>query len=154
MNCSLAQSLEIIGEWWTPLILRDAMMGVSRFEQFQARLGIARNVLTQRLDTLVEHGLLERVPYQERPVRHEYRLTPMGRGLWPALQMLRQWGDQWLAPEGPPVETVHETCGHVLEARLACAHCGEQVRGADQSMRHGPGWSVGDTPLVPEPAAS
>ena len=118
MNCSLAQSLEIIGEWWTPLILRDAVMGVSRFEQFQARLGIARNVLTQRLDTLVEHGLMERVPYQERPVRYEYRLTPMGRGLWPALQMLRQWGDQWLAPEGPPVETVHKTCGHVLEARL------------------------------------
>ncbi len=150
MNCSVAQSLEIMGEWWTPLILRDALMGITRFEQFQTRLGVARNVLAQRLDSLVEHGLMERVPYQERPVRHEYLLTPMGRELWPTFQMLRQWGDKWLAPGGAPVETVHDACGHVLQARLECTHCDEPLRGRDQTLRHGPGWVVGDTPLVPE----
>ena len=100
MNCSVAQSLEVIGEWWTPLILRDAFMGVRRFEQFQTRLGIARNVLASRLESLVEHGILEEVQYQDRPVRFEYVLTSKGSELWTVLTMLRQWGDKWLAPAG------------------------------------------------------
>ncbi len=75
MNCSIAQTLEIVGEWWTLLIVRDAMFGVTRFDEFSSRLGIARNVLAQRLDTLVEHGVLKKVPYQDNPVRHDYRLT-------------------------------------------------------------------------------
>ncbi|QGW24641.1 putative HxlR family transcriptional regulator [Dietzia sp. DQ12-45-1b] len=149
MNCSIAQTLEVIGDWWTPLVLRDALMGVRRFEQFQGRLGIARNVLAQRLETLVEHGLMEQVPYQNRPLRHEYVLTDKGRDLWPALQMLRQWGDRWAAPNGAPVEAVHESCGHVLDAHLACGACGERVYGRDLTLRHGPGWSEGDAVIVP-----
>ena len=139
MNCSVAQALEVIGEWWTPLILRDAMMGVTRFDEFQKRLGIARNVLSQRLDGLVENGILETVQYQERPVRHEYRLTAKGADLWQALMVLRQWGDKWLAPGGPPIEVIHQTCGNVTQAVLDCAECGEPLRGRDLHLRHGPG---------------
>ncbi|MEJ9077786.1 helix-turn-helix domain-containing protein [Gordonia malaquae] len=138
MNCSIAQSLEVIGEWWTPLILRDALMGVTRFDEFQSRLGIARNVLSQRLDTLVEHGIFTTVRYQERPVRHEYVLTPKGRDLWRALMMLRQWGDRWYAPDGAPVEVAH-TCGSVVEAELHCSECGERLHARELELRHGPG---------------
>lgn len=137
--CSIAQALEVIGEWWTPLILRDAMMGVTRFEHFQSRLGIARNVLATRLDALVEHGVLEQVQYQERPVRHEYVLTRKGKDLWPVLTMLRQWGDTWYAPDGPPVEMVHSPCGHAAPAELSCSSCGETLRARDLELRHGPG---------------
>jgi DNA-binding HxlR family transcriptional regulator len=139
MHCSIAQSLEVIGEWWTPLILRDALMGVTRFEQFQRRLGIARNVLAQRLERLVARGILEQVQYHERPTRYEYRLTPMGRDLWPVLTLLRQWGDTWLAPGGPPVLNVHTTCGHTATAELICSHCREPLRAADLRLEHGPG---------------
>ncbi|KHL09071.1 DNA-binding HxlR family transcriptional regulator [Mumia flava] len=139
MNCSIAQSLEIVGEWWTPLILRDALMGVRRFEQFQSRLGIARNVLATRLQTLVERGVLEEVPYSDRPVRHEYVLTEMGRELWTVMTMLLQWGDRWLAPDGAPVELVHDTCGEVVHAELMCSGCGEALQRSEVSLRHGPG---------------
>jgi DNA-binding HxlR family transcriptional regulator len=139
MNCSIAQSLEAVGEWWTLLILRDAMMGVTRFDQFQSRLGIARNVLTARLQSLVENGILEEVQYQERPPRFEYVLTAKGGELWTVLTMLRQWGDRWSAPDGAPVEAVHDRCGHVMQARLVCSECGEPLRGAELTLRHGPG---------------
>ncbi len=139
MNCSIAQSLEVIGEWWTPLILRDAFMGVRRFEQFQTRLGIARNVLASRLGSLVEHGILEEVQYQDRPVRFEYVLTSKGAELWTVLTMLRQWGDKWLAPTGAPVEAVHQTCEHVSHATLHCSACGEPLTSNDVTLRHGPG---------------
>lgn len=92
MNCSVAQSLEIVGEWWTLLIIRDAFFGVTRFDAFSERLGIARNVLTQRLETLVEHGVFTKEPYQDKPVRYDYRLTEKGRDLWLVLTALRQWG--------------------------------------------------------------
>ncbi|MBM7520149.1 winged helix-turn-helix transcriptional regulator [Nocardioides nitrophenolicus] len=139
MNCSIAQSLEAVGEWWTLLILRDAMMGVTRFDQFQARLGIARNVLTTRLQSLVDHGILAEVQYQERPPRFEYVLTAKGGELWTVLTMLRQWGDRWSAPAGVPVEAVHDACGHVTRARLVCSECGEPLRGGELTLRHGPG---------------
>ncbi len=159
MNCSIAQSLEVIGEWWTPLIIRDAMMGISRFEQFQNRLGIARNVLSQRLDALVERGVLEQVQYQDRPPRYEYLLTPQGRELWQVLMVLRQWGDKWLAPAGAPVEAVHTRCGHVTRAQLCCDDCGEPLRAKDIHLRHGPGAPDGgilpdDTMSSGEPGTS
>ena len=106
VNCSIAQCLEVIGDWWTMLIVRDALFGVSRFDDFQARLGISRSVLNQRLNHLVRHGVLERVPYQEHPPRYDYRLTPKGRDLWTVATAMRQWGDRWAA-RGPLVETVH-----------------------------------------------
>ena len=96
-NCSIARSLEVLGDRWTILVMRDAFMRVRRFEDFQRNLGIARNVLTDRLGRLVEEGILERVPYSKRPPRHEYRVTEKGRELEPALTALRRWSDQFVA---------------------------------------------------------
>ena len=100
-NCSIARALEVVGERWTLLIVRDAFLGLRRFDEFQERLGIARNVLADRLNRLVDEGILERVRYNERPERFEYRLTRKGRDLVPALVSLRQWGDKYRS-ERPP----------------------------------------------------
>lgn len=97
-SCSVARALEVVGERWTWLIIRDAFLGLTRFGDFQKSLGIARNVLTDRLNRLVDEGILERVPYQDRPPRHDYRLTQKGADLFTALNALRQWGDQYLSP--------------------------------------------------------
>jgi DNA-binding HxlR family transcriptional regulator len=140
MNCSIAQSLEIIGEWWTLLILRDAFLGVSRFEDFQQRLGIARNILATRLDSLVEAGVLERRCYDEARQRHDYKLTAMGRALWPVIVSIRQWGDDWVLGKGnQPVELVHTTCGKKTTAHLACDRCGERIGVRDVRAVAGPG---------------
>ena len=140
MNCAIARSLEVIGEWWTLLILRDCFFGVTRFEDFQQRLGIARNVLATRLDTLVEHGVLERRPYDEARGRYDYVLTAKGRALWPVLVTIRQWGDEWiLGADNAPVELVHTACGARTHAELHCDHCGERLdRRAVRAVR-GPG---------------
>jgi DNA-binding HxlR family transcriptional regulator len=98
-SCSVAQVLEIIGERWTWLIIRDAFLGLTKFLEFEQSLGIARNVLTDRLNRLVEEGIFERVLYQERPARYEYRLTQKGADLFTALNAIRQWGDQYLSPK-------------------------------------------------------
>ena len=102
-NCSVARALEIVGERWTLLIVRDAFLGRRRFDEFQESLGIARNVLTDRLSRLVEEGILERVRYSERPERHEYHLTPKGRDLQIAMAGLRQWGDKYLSEKPPRI---------------------------------------------------
>lgn len=139
MNCSIAQALEIVGEWWTLLIVRDAFLGYSRFDEFEARTGIARNVLADRLDTLVSHGVLKRVPYQEGPVRFDYKLTDKGRDLWPAMAALRQWGDKWSAPEGPPVELVHRECGERVSVVPTCSNCGKELDARAVTPVAGPG---------------
>ncbi|HUA96471.1 MAG TPA: helix-turn-helix domain-containing protein [Acidimicrobiales bacterium] len=139
MHCSVAQCLEVVGEWWSMLILRDVFMGVTRFDQFQERLGISRNILTQRLNHLVEEGVLRKVPYSDSPRRFEYRLTDKGRDLWPVLTTMRQWGDKYAAPEGPPLEIVHKSCGHVAEAALTCSSCGEAMGPRDVRAVSGPG---------------
>jgi DNA-binding HxlR family transcriptional regulator len=102
-NCSIARALEIVGERWTLLIVRDCFLGLRRFEELQQSLGVARNVLTGRLNRLVEEGILERVRYSERPERFEYRLTPKGRDLQIALAGLRQWGDRYLSKKPPRI---------------------------------------------------
>jgi len=102
-DCSVARALEVVGERWTLLIIRDAFLGLRRFDQFQESLGIARNVLTDRLGRLVEEGIFDRVRYSEHPERYEYRLTRKGRDLGIALAGLRQWGDQYLSQEPPRV---------------------------------------------------
>jgi len=128
MNCSIARTLEVVGEWWTMLVVREAFNGVRRFDDFQAHLGIARNVLAARLQGLVDHGILERRLYQERPERFEYRLTEKGVDLYPILISLMGWGDRWATgPEGPPVTLTHKSCGNAPEPVLACSHCGEQL---------------------------
>ena len=139
MNCSVAQCLEVVGEWWSLLIVRDAFLGVRRFDDFQARLGISRNILNQRLTKLVDEGILERVPYQDNPPRSEYRLTQKGRDLWHVLTAMRQWGDRWAAPLGPPLKMHHAACGHVVKAVAVCSHCGEPLDLRSVTVEPGPG---------------
>lgn len=128
MPCSIARTLEVVGEWWSLLVLRDAFKGVRRFDDFQRSLGIARNILTDRLQTLVEQGVLERRRYQERPPRFEYRLTDKGRDLYPVMVALMQWGDRWAADEmGPPMVLTHKACDHDGLPVMVCEHCREQV---------------------------
>src|SRR5262245_55867236 len=138
-NCSIARALEAIGERWTPLILRDAFRGTRRFDDFQGRLGIARNVLSARLSRLCEEGVLGRRRYQDRPPRHEYRLTAKGRDLQPVLLSLLRWGDRHAAPEGPPVLLTHEPDGHDLEPVLVCATCGRPLGPGEVETHRGPG---------------
>jgi DNA-binding HxlR family transcriptional regulator len=139
MTCSVAQCLDTIGEWWTMLLVRDAFMGVRRFDAFQARLGISRNVLTRRLAKLVAAGIFVKRPYQDNPPRYDYLLTDKGRDLWPVLTALRQWGDKHAAPQGPPVEVEHLACGETSELVLTCAHCAARVGPREVRARRGPG---------------
>jgi DNA-binding HxlR family transcriptional regulator len=139
MNCSVAQTLEVVGDWWTMLIVRDCFLGVTRFEAFSERLGIARNILTDRLEHLVEHGVLTRVSYQDRPARYDYRLTDKGRDLWLVLNAMRQWGDRWSAPDGPPVVIEHKACGHPATVTPTCSECGALLDVRSLRLRPGPG---------------
>jgi DNA-binding HxlR family transcriptional regulator len=139
-NCSVARALEVLGDRWTLLVIRDAFAGVRRFDDFQRGLGIARNVLSDRLGRLVEEGVLERRPYQERPERFEYRLTEKGAGLWRALVALMQWGDRYYAPPaGPPRLVRHRECGGQVDEHFACARCGAQLDARDVRLEPGPG---------------
>jgi DNA-binding HxlR family transcriptional regulator len=140
MNCSVAQALEIIGEWWTLLILRDCFLGVRRFEDFVERLGISRNVLATRLETLVNAGLLERRPYDEARSRYDYILTDKGRALWPMMTALRQWGDEWILGAGnEPLLLEHRDHGHRATAQMTCEECGETLDARSVKVISGPG---------------
>ena len=141
MTCSVAQCLDVVGEWWSLLIVRDAFLGVTRFDDFQARLGISRNILSQRLSHLVDREVLRRVEYSEHPPRFEYRLTRKGRDLWHVITAMRQWGDQWAAPGGPPLQIEHKACGHVVTAVPACSYCGEPLDPGTVRAVPGPGAS-------------
>lgn len=139
-NCSIARTLELVGERWTILIVRDAFLGVRRFDDFQRDLGIARNVLQARLERLVEEGIMRRELYQERPPRYEYKLTRKGVDLWPTIVALLQWGDRHAAPEaGPPVELLHKGCGGAVDSRRRCERCGAELEAWDAEARPGPG---------------
>jgi DNA-binding HxlR family transcriptional regulator len=128
LHCSVARTLDVVGERWTLLVLRDAFNGKRRFEEFAQSLPIARNVLTDRLKTLVDRGVLAREPYQQRPERFEYRLTETGRELYPVIIGLLQWGDRHLAgAAGPPLDVFHKDCGGHPEAVVVCPDCGESV---------------------------
>jgi DNA-binding HxlR family transcriptional regulator len=139
MHCSVAQCLEVVGEWWTLLIVRDAFLGVTRFDELQERLGISRNVLNQRLTRLVEGGVLTKAPYSEHPPRFDYRLTERGRDLWPVIDAMRQWGDKHAAPNGPPLRLIHEECGQISEPQLVCSICTEPIGVRDVKAIPGPG---------------
>jgi DNA-binding HxlR family transcriptional regulator len=136
--CSIARSLELIGERWTLLIIRDAFLGVRRFDDFQRSLGVARNVLQGRLERLVEGGILERVRYQERPERFEYRLTEMGIDLWPVVVSLLHWGDKHVAPDGPAMLLEHRDCGGSVNDRRICDACGALLGPRDVRALRGP----------------
>jgi DNA-binding HxlR family transcriptional regulator len=139
MACSIARTLDVIGEPWSPLVLRDVWAGFTRFEQIQADLGISRKVLTERLNHLVEQGVLDRHPYDRRP-RYEYRLTDKGAELVDLLMVMAGWGDRWLAgPAGAPVVYRHHGCGEVSAAGLSCTHCGQPMHATDVDLLPGPG---------------
>lgn len=150
-NCSIARTLEVVGERWTLLIVRDALLGYTRFDQFADRLKIAPNTLTARLNRLVDAGVMERRPYRERPVRHEYVLTDAGRELLPALLALMHWGDRHRAPDGPPAEARHADCGGLLDHVAVCGRCGASVDARAVEWHHGPGSSrpPGPRPVQP-----
>lgn len=139
MACSIARTLDVMGEPWSPLILRDIWVGMSRFEQIQADLGISRKVLTERLNHLVDRGVLERRPYDKRP-RYEYVLTGKGLELMDVLMVMVAWGDKWLAGEaGPPVLYRHHACGEISHVELSCSHCGKPMHANDIDVLPGPG---------------
>src|ERR1019366_7206888 len=153
MECSIAQCLEIVGEWWSMLLVRDAFLGVTRFDALQRRLGISRNILRQRLTWLVEAGFFVREPYSEHPPRYDYRLTDKGRDLWPVLTAMRQWGDHYSAPSGPPPVVTHKGCGSSADAVLGCGSCGERVGPRDVRAAAGPGLTRGQILPIPRPSS-
>jgi DNA-binding HxlR family transcriptional regulator len=136
--CSIARTLEVIGDRWTMLVIRDAFLGLRRFEDFQKSLGVARNVLTDRLNRLVEEGILRRRLYQERPERYEYRLTRKGVDLWPVIMTTMKWGDRYLYPEGKPRLILHKECGGEIDQRLHCSKCGAELGPTDIYVEAGP----------------
>ena len=125
--CPVASSLEVVGERWTLLVIRDIFLGIRRFEDIQRDLGVARNVLQDRLEGLVEHGIVVKRPYQDRPVRCEYRLTEKGADLWPVLVALLQWGDRHAIAGERPMILCHRGCGGELDDRRRCTVCGADV---------------------------
>lgn len=151
-NCSIANALELLGERWTLLILREVLLGRTRFVDIRSHVGLAPNILSDRLGTLVEHGLLERRRYSEHPESYEYLPTRKGADVGPVLVALMQWGDRYAPPPGgPPRVHVHTACGHDAHPRLTCAHCGEAIAGGELKVRPGPGANAGQRaePLLP-----
>jgi DNA-binding HxlR family transcriptional regulator len=131
MDCSIARTLDAIGDRWSLLIIRDAFYGVRRFDDFQKGLGVARNVLTDRLQKLVDRGVLERRQYEERPPRFEYRLTESGRDLVGVVLVMMRWGDRWTTDGDAPVTIIHTSCSHATQPLVACSECGEELHLGD-----------------------
>jgi DNA-binding HxlR family transcriptional regulator len=138
--CSVARTLSVIGDRWTLLVIRNAFLGMRRYEQFHANLGMTRHVLADRLSRLVDAEILAKEQYQQRPPRYEYRLTEKGRDLHPILMMLTAWGDKWMAQEqGAPLLFKHTVCGHIFTPTLACSECDAEVLVDDVAPIIGPG---------------
>jgi DNA-binding HxlR family transcriptional regulator len=138
--CSIARALELIGERWSILILRNALFaGSTRYGEFQRSLGVATNVLQDRLDGFIEAGIMERHRYSEQPELYEYLLTEKGRDFAPALIALTQWGDKWAAPEGPPIRYRHATCGSPVTVEMRCDACGDLDDARAVQAHPGPG---------------
>jgi len=140
-NCAIARSSGVLGERWVWVLLRQAFNGARRFEDFQRGVGLARNVLVDKLNTLVEHGILERRRYSEHTSRelHEYRLTEKGLELFPIYAALMDWGNRWTGLPAPPVELLHKPCGARITARVVCSNCGEDLDAHDTEPVVGPG---------------
>ncbi|MED7931502.1 helix-turn-helix domain-containing protein [Nonomuraea sp. LP-02] len=140
MACSIARTLDVIGEPWSPLILRDVYVGIARFDELQRDLGISSKVLSDRLKWLIDHDVLERREYSRRPPRHEYVLTQKGRELCDLLLVMARWGDRWTAgTSGPPVLYRHHACGQIGHVELHCSVCGQPMRATDVDVLPGPG---------------
>ncbi|WP_028921223.1 winged helix-turn-helix transcriptional regulator [Pseudonocardia acaciae] len=144
-NCSAARALEVVGERWTLLLLRDSLLrGLTRFGEFQASLGVAKNVLSARLDLLVREGLLTRRRYSEHPDHHEYLPTEKGYDLLPAIVALTRWGDRWAAPNGPPAVFTHAACDNEITQALYCPSCGRPLAAHEVRPKPGPGFARAD----------
>jgi DNA-binding HxlR family transcriptional regulator len=137
LYCSVARTWSVIGERWTMMILRECFRGERRYDHFRSKLGLASGVLNDRLHVLVAEGVLERVRYQERPDRYEYRLTTKGADLYPVLLSLMGWGDKY-QNDVPPVRLIHRGCGHPAEPRMTCAHCAEPLSWREMSAEFEP----------------
>ena len=137
-NCSIARALEDVGERWTLLIVRELLRRPHRFAELERRLGVAKNVLSNRLDKLVEREIVEKVPYTDARDWNNYRLTRKGKDLFPVISALMAWGDKYEAPNGPPVVFEHE-CGHAAGHKLVCAYCGDDIVPRALSVTAGPG---------------
>ncbi|HUA11951.1 MAG TPA: helix-turn-helix domain-containing protein [Solirubrobacteraceae bacterium] len=152
-SCSVAGALAVVGERWSLLIVRNIFLGLRRFDEIQAQLGIARNVLDSRLRRLVAEGVIERRLYSTRPERFEYRLTEKGLDLWPTVVALMQWGDRYAPPPGGPAVLIeHRGCGGALDEHRECTRCGARVEVREAVARPGPG-ADSDHPLVRREAA-
>jgi DNA-binding HxlR family transcriptional regulator len=139
--CSVARAVAVFGDAWTLMILRDCMHGVTRFDEFQKSLEIARNTLSDRLSGLVDAGVLTKQFYQDNPPRYEYLLTEMGRDLFPVISAMLAWGDKWLDEgEGAPVRLYHETCRHDVVPQVVCGHCSKPLDAAEVQFCVGPGF--------------
>ena len=138
-TCSLARSLEVLGERWTLLVIRDVFYGRRRFDEIQEDLGVARNVLANRLTRLIDEGVLEKRRYSERPARYEYFLTEKGIDLWPVMLAMMHWGDRHVSEQGPPVVIRHKECGGEVDDRGYCGLCGERLTARDAFAEYGPG---------------
>lgn len=137
-NCSIARALEVVGERWTLLIVRELLQRPHRFAELESKLGVAKNVLSSRLNKLCELEVVERVPYTDSREWFDYSLTPKGRDLFPVISALRAWGDRYSAPGGPPVVFEH-SCGHSAGHKLICEHCGEPLERGTITVKAGPG---------------
>ncbi|WP_344415762.1 winged helix-turn-helix transcriptional regulator [Pseudonocardia ailaonensis] len=126
-NCAIARSSAVLGERWVWPILRQAFNGARRFEEFQKGIGLARNILTDRLTLLVEHGILERRPADDGGAHRQYRLTAKGHDLFPAYLAIMEWGNRWTGLPAPPIDVLHKPCGHRVNARVVCSECGEEL---------------------------
>jgi len=149
-QCSVARTLDIIGDRWTALVLRDIAVGISRFDAIQADLGLSRKVLAQRLANLVDHEVLVRVAYQDNPPRYDYRLTEKGNDLAMVLLAIQQFGDKWAFGGEPPIAWKHLSCGQVSRPVQCCDHCGEQVRPGEAIPLRGPSFADGVSPVLDE----
>ncbi len=149
MQCSLARGLELIGEWWSLLIIRDLFLDVRRFDELVEDLGISRNLLARRLKGLMTSGIVERRAYQKRPLRYTYHLSEAGTDLIPAVLALTAWGDRWAAPKkGSAIEFIHNTCGHRFEPRIVCSTCDQPIRADDVQGAAGPGGAAAPGTMV------